>query len=79
MLCVPACLGVRVFSMLSCFMSLRTHISYMLAVLKYLTCLRAWYSRLTGFLQGSKCAFKGPFQKYLINERGEKFTKKSEK
>ena len=48
MLSVPACLGARVFSMLACFMPLRAHISYKLAVLKYLTCLRAWYPSLTG-------------------------------
>ena len=78
MLSVPACLGARVFSMLVCFMSLRAHISYKLAVLKYLTCLRAWYPSLTGVWQGSKCASKEPFKKYLINEGGGKFTKKSD-
>ena len=30
-----------VFSMLACFVSLCAHMFYMLAVLKYLTCLRA--------------------------------------
>ena len=49
MLCVPACLGARVLSMFAYFMSSRAPISYMLAVLKYLTRLRAWYPRLTGF------------------------------
>ena len=69
MLSVPACLGARVFSMLACFMSLRAHISYKLAVLKYLTCLRAWYPSLAGVWQRSKCSSKGPFKKYLINWR----------
>ena len=73
---VLACLRVRVFSMLACLMSLRAHIFYMLAVLKYLTCLRAWYPRLIDVWQGSKCAFKGPFKKFLIKQGDEKFTKK---
>ena len=34
------CLGLDAFSMLACFISLRAHMSHMLAVLKYLTCLR---------------------------------------
>ena len=78
MLSVPACLGARVFSMLVCFMSLRAHISYKLAVLKYLTCLRAWYPSLTDVWQGSKCASKKPFKKYLPNAVGGQFTKKSD-
>ena len=76
MLSVPACVGARVFNMLACFMSLRAHISYKLVVLKYLTCLRTWYPSLTGVWQGSKCASKEPFKKYLINKGGGKFTKK---
>ena len=59
MLCVPACLGARVFSMFACFMSLRAHKSYMLAVLKYLTCLRAWYPRLTDVWQGVNALPRG--------------------
>ena len=78
MLSVPACLAASVFSMLACFMSLRDHISYNLGDLKYLTCLRAWNPSLTGVWQGSKCASKGLFKKYLINEGGGKFTKKSD-
>ena len=74
---VRACLDVRVFSMLACFMSLRARISYKLVVLKYLTCLRAWYPSLTGVWRGSKCTFKGSFKKYLINEGEGKFTKKN--
>ena len=76
MFSVPACLGAHLFSMLACFMSLRAHISYKLAVLKYLTCLRAWYPSLTGVWQGFKCTSKEPFKKYFINEGGGKFTKK---
>ena len=34
------CLRVRLLSMFACFMSLRVHMSYRLAVLKYPTCLR---------------------------------------
>ena len=75
-LLVSACLDARVFSMRACFMSLRDHISYMLAVLKYLPCLRAWYPRLTSVWQCSKCASKGPFKEYFIKEGGGKFTKK---
>ena len=73
---VPARLRARVFSMRACFMSLRDHISYMLAFLKYLSRLRAWYPRLTGVWQCSKCSSKGPFKEYLIKEGGGKFTKK---
>ena len=76
MLSVRACLDARVFSMLACFMSLRACISYKLAVLKYLTCLRACYPSLTGVWRGSKCASKGSFKKYLISEGEGKFTKK---
>ena len=76
MLYVPACLCARVFSMFACFMSLCAHIFYMLVVLKYLTCLRGWYPRLTDVWQGSKCSSKGQFKKYLINEGAGKFTKK---
>ena len=72
------CSRAYMLSLLACFMSLRAHISYKLAVLKYLTCLRAWYPSLTGVWQGSKCASKGLFKKYLINEGGGKFTKKSD-
>ena len=39
--CVLTCLRVHVLSMLACFMFLRAHMSYILAVLKYLACLRA--------------------------------------
>ena len=39
--CLSACvLSVRLLSMLACFIYLRVHMSYRLAVLKYLTCLR---------------------------------------
>ena len=49
---VLACLRARVFSILARFMSLRAHIPYMLAVLKYLTCLclvSSFDRCLTGF------------------------------
>ena len=59
LLCVHACLDARVFSMCPCFLSLRAHISYMLAVLKYLTFLRAWYPRLAGVWQSSKTLPRG--------------------
>ena len=55
-----------------------------LYVLTYLICLLfsnilracAWYPRLTDVWQGSKCASKGPFKKYLIKQESGKFTKK---
>ena len=59
---VFTCLRVYVFSMFACFVSLCAHMFYMLAVLKYLTCLRAcvllWH-RLSYFL----CIWKVNFQK----------------
>ena len=64
MLSVPACLGARVFSMLACFMPLRAHISYKLAVLKYLTGLRAWYATSLTKREGSSR------KKVMKNETG---------
>ena len=58
---------VHGFSMLACFVSLCAHIFYMLAVLKYLTCLRAcrllWHG-LSYFL----CIWKVNFQKSLYRK-----------
>ena len=58
------CLHVYVFSMLACFVSLCAHMFYILAVLKYLTCLHAcmllWHC-LSYFL----CIWKVNFQKSL--------------
>ena len=64
---VFTCLRVYVFSMLACFVSLCAHMFYMLAVLNYLTCLRAcvllWH-RSFYFL----CIWKVNFQKFLYRK-----------
>ena len=61
------CLHVYVFSMLACFVSLCAHMFYILAVLKYLTCLHAcmllWHC-LSYFL----CIWKVNFQKSLYRK-----------
>ena len=64
---VITCLHAYVFSMLACFVSLCAHMFYMLAVLKYLTCLRAcvllWH-QLSYFL----CIWKVNLQKSLYRK-----------
>ena len=62
------CLRFHVFSVLASLMSLCAHMSYMLAVLKYLTCLGArvllWH-RLSYFLYTWKVIFQFQFPLFL--------------
>ena len=65
---VFTCLRVYVFSVRACFMSLRAVMSYMLAVFKYLTCLRAcvllWHY-LSYFLYIWKVNFHGSLNRKI--------------
>ena len=55
------------FSMLACFVSSCAHMAYMIAVLKYLTCLRACVL-LWHYLSYFLCICKVNFQKFLYRK-----------